>query len=472
MFFMVTTLVAFTISCDDNFEPTRQFAKNDAEFSATPSVSTVAVSASDSLKEVISFNWNDPQYAIGLGESKFTIKVGASGSNFSSFLSKEFSGVLTGALLGKELNGMAVRFGGVIGQPITLDVMVVAAQSNNNEPKNSDVVKITVTPYGDLGLSTSSPTVVLTLEDANETAVMLNWTTAFNGFKAVKTYEIQYAKAATNFAGPETEVMTKFTKSFTHKELNNIAQGYGIAPDTEGFVEFRVKATNEVGTVLYSNVIALSVVPYVNLTPIFAMGDGLQGWGPWPDKRVALWTTQFKKYETIAHITNGKAFRFFEQSDWGPTSYNYPYFTTVDPLFENAGDDDLNLRFVGTTGWYKVDVDLLAKTVTAVTTDEPVLYMTGGGLNGWSWDPGVPITLTYLSEGVFEATATFTSGGIFRFFAQPNWGPTSYNYEYFTEVDASFELNAGDGDKNLKYLGATEERTIRVNMFTKEVTLE
>jgi hypothetical protein len=165
-----------------------------------------------------------------------------------------------------------------------------------------------------------------------------------------------------------------------------------------------------------------------------------------------------------------EAFRFFAQADWGPTSYNYPYFSSVDPIFENAADGDSNFKYIGTPGIQKVTVDLINKTVTLGDPPEPELYMTGQALNGWSWDEGVYITMDY-DAGEFEATATFTNGETFRFFAQTDWGPTSYNYPFFTTVDSDFE-NAGDGDSNFRYIGTTGSRTIHVNMTTKVVTLD
>jgi hypothetical protein len=197
------------------------------------------------------------------------------------------------------------------------------------------------------------------------------------------------------------------------------------------------------------------------------MGAALKGWGPWPDNAVELASSEFKKYETVAYFTSGEAFRFFEQLDWGPVSYNYPFFSTVDPLFENANDGDSNLKFVGTTGWYKVNVDLSAKTVVALAVDEPQLYMVGAGVGGW--DQALAVKMTYLRPGVFEGTANFTNDA-FRFFAQNDWGPTSYNYPYFTTVDENFE-NANDGDSNLKYVGTPGSQKVTVDLINKTVTL-
>jgi hypothetical protein len=79
--------------------------------------------------------------------------------------------------------------------------------------------------------------------------------------------------------------------------------------------------------------------------------------------------------------------------------------------------------------------------------------------------------MTYTTAGTYQATANFINGEAFRFFAQANWGPTSYNYPFFTTVDSDFE-NANDGDSNLKYIGTTGSRTVTVNLATSAVTLD
>ncbi len=133
----------------------------------------------------------------------------------------------------------------------------------------------------------------------------------------------------------------------------------------------------------------------------------------------------------------------------------------------NANDGDSNLRYVGATGSHTVIVDVNEKTVTVV----PPLYMTGAGIGGWDQPgTGVSIKMTYTTAGTYQATATFYNNEAFRFFAQANWGPTSYNFPFFESVHPDF-VNANDGDSNLRYMGTTGSRTVTVNLATKSVTL-
>ena len=292
---------------------------------------------------------------------------------------------------------------------------------------------------------------VLVKANADQVFQEFEYTAPDYGYKAAVKYTIQVAKAGTNFAVTADAVSSDtLISSIKVGQMNELALGLGLAPESSASIDFRVVSV--IGSTLpkvYSNTVTVAITPYATVFPsIYGMGAALKGWGPWPDNAVEVVSSEYKKYEMIALLTNNQAFRFFQQLDWGPTSYNYPFFTTVDALFVNAADGDSNFKFVGTTGWYKVNVDMNTKTVTIAATPEPVLYMTGSGVNNWNWDPGVPVKLTYLKPGVWKVTHTFLNGA-FRFFAQPDWGPTGYNYPYFTTVTSIF-ANANDGDKNFQ----------------------
>ncbi|GCC53146.1 hypothetical protein SanaruYs_33890 [Chryseotalea sanaruensis] len=421
---------------------------------------------------------------------------------------------------------------------------------------------------------------VLTKDDEAEDFQTFTWTAVDFGFPASVNYTLQVDRASNSFEAPFDLASTnELSVTVKVSEMNEALLALGFTPQEAVSVAFRVVASigSDVPPIV-SSASNAELTPYATaFPPIYGMGAGLKGWGPWPDNAVEFQSEEFNKFQTITLLTNnGEAFRFFAQLDWNPVSYNYPFFTTVSPLFENAGDGDSNFKFVGATGYYSISVDLTAKTVTAEPTEEPALYMMGAAINGWgpwsdkevkmtyikpgvfetttnfqveafrffaqaAWEPisynypffesvdskfenaadgdsnlkfvGEPgaykitvnlnektvvigdqpvpklfmmggalngwgpwndkeVELTYVSPGVYTATATFISGEIFRFFGQADWNPTSYNYNYFTTVDPLFELNPGDGDNNLKYVGATGAVNIRVNLTTKVITVE
>ena|SRR5688572_8431858 len=66
------------------------------------------------------------------------------------------------------------------------------------------------------------------------------------------------------------------------------------------------------------------------------------------------------KYEGATNFSTNATFRLFDKADWPNGFGNYPYFEEgeISPLLEDANDNDLNFRFVGTTGTFTMDVDL------------------------------------------------------------------------------------------------------------------
>lgn len=414
---LVIALMIITYSCSRQLEPVPQFTKSTSEFSATASTSSVAASSADSLKSVISFNWNDPKYSVGLKSSKFTVVMGNTGKNFVSSLSKEFTGVLTGAMVGKEINGMALRLGGIVGQPIILDVKVIASQSNNNEPKSSAILPITVTPYGDLGLTSNPTSITPSAATPDAIGATFSWNVAFNGFSGVKTYAIQYAKAGTSFATPVVNSVSGFSKSFTHLQLNDIALGYGIAPSVAGNVEFRLKATNELGVVIYSNTVALSITPYVAINSVGVIGDATPGgWNTDTDLYRPDAANKPTEWTTIVYLIGGKAAKFRTDDDWAINwgDVGFPSGTGT------KGGSNIP---VNTSGYYRVDFNAATAAYTFTLQTVPSLTslsIIGSGTPG-GWGSDTNLTQDVTNPNVFTGTVVFTDGEA-KFRKTGDWG--------------------------------------------------
>jgi starch-binding outer membrane protein SusE/F len=465
----VIAVFAVAFSCED-IDPTPQFRKSNTDVTVTASPQSVATSAADSLNEVITFTWNDPNYTVGLEQTKFSLRVGAEDGDFTRFISKDFSGQLSGTLLGKELNGMALAFGGEIGEPITLDAMVVSSLENNNEPKNSNVLKITVTPYGDLNLTPSSTEVVTSAATSTEEAVSLSWNTAFNGFEGVKTYQLQYAAGGTDFASPTTIDVTSFSHSFNQSELNKIALANGVTAGEEGPVDFRIKATNELGTVMYSNTATVNVTTYIAYKSIGIIGDATAGdWGtdtdmyrPDPVGAPTSWTV-------TTYLIGGKSVKFRADDSWDNNwgSASFPSGTGV--------QNGANIP-VSNSGVYKVDfnVGTGAYTFTPVTTTNYTNIGLIGEQSGWGSEIA-DLTQDANNSQVWTGVVSLTAGQL-KFRANHDWGTnwgisngaaTSLsgfgalnggNMEiteagsYFVYINvASGEYFFGKGDRNVPY---------------------
>lgn len=328
-----------------------------------------------------------------------------------------------------------------------------------------------------LSAITGSP-VVLIKDSAATNFQTFKWTAVDFGFPAAVTYTVQVDKKGNNFAS-EVDVVTVtgiLSASETKGDLNKILLGLAIDPETAADVEFRVKAVvNSAVAPVYSTVVSANVTPYAtSFPPIYMCGKATGGWDWNLYDYKEIRSSSYKIYETVSYFLNTGSdctFRFFKQTDWSPTAYNYPYFTgTISPLLVNANDGDKNFQFTGTTGYYDILVDMKTLSVSMTPVDEPVLYATGGALGGWDWDTHY-VKLTWKSNGIFQFTAAF-SNDIFRFFKQLGWG-NGYNYNDFAggSVSPLLVLNTGDSDNNFKFIGTPGNYTVTVNLLDKIITM-
>jgi hypothetical protein len=378
----VILLMAFAWSCDNNIDPTPEFTKSDVTFTATPSKTSVAPVAADSLSPAFTITWNDPKYAVGLKNSKFSVRFGLSGENFTHYMSKEFVGVLTGDILGKDINGIAIALGGKVGEEINLDVIVVASQENNNEPKKSSVFALKVTPGTDLGLIPSTTEVIATQATSDDIGVVFNWTKAFNGYDGVRTYELQYVKGGSDFSAATIVPVSSKNIAYTKLQLNKIALGLGTQPGVAGPVDFRLKATNELGAIVYSNVATINVTPYVSFVSIGIIGDATAGgWNvdtdmhrPEPGDKPSDWTA-------IVYLIGGKHAKFRANDDWADNwgATDFPSGTGT------SGGPDIP---ISTSGYYRVNLNVAtgAYSFTLVSTDSYSSISLIGDQSGWGPD--------------------------------------------------------------------------------------
>lgn len=409
-------LLTLAVSCVKLIEPTPSFAPSTVAFSASASATTVAAAPADSLNPALTLTWNDPKFSVGLKNSKFTVMVAKTGTNFTSFASKEFTNALKGDLTGKDINGMALKFGGVIGQPIALDMMVVASQANNNEPKKSAVIPISVTAFSGFGLAASPAAITTNPATPSATGVTFSWNKAFSGFTGVVTYELQHAKNGTSFASPTTVAVTGFSKSFTHLELNSIALGYDVAPSAAGNVQFRMKAINELGAISYSATASVAITPYIAINSVGIIGDATPGgWGTDTD----LYRPDASKpseWEVVVYLIGGKEVLFRENDLW-------------DTKWGVGGKGGNNIP-IANSGYYKAKLNVATGVYSFTPITVPSipngLSLTGDGIGGWGVDTN--LTQSGTDPNVYTGTVSLTVGSVkFRHTGDwnINWGGTA-----------------------------------------------
>lgn len=317
---------------------------------------------------------------------------------------------------------------------------------------------------------------VLVMDNAASTFQEFAWSAPDFGFQASVTYKLQADLAGNDFANAvEVATTQALGQPVSVGEFNKKLLDLGLEPDAPADLELRVVATiSEYVDPVYSNVQSLTVTPYAtSFPPIYMIGSALQGWDL--AKAVEMRSVGVNVYQAIAEFHDGGTFRFFGTAAWdAPKQYNWTYFEggTVAETLVSAGDGDKNLAFAGTTGFFRITVNIKTKVIGMEAVDKPTLFMIGDALQGWDLAKAVP--LTWMRDGVFETTTTFINGKIFRFFTKADWSAGTGNYTYFIDnggtVSDAF-VNAGDDDKNFKVVTATGSYTIQVNLYEYSVNL-
>jgi len=282
----------------------------------------------------------------------------------------------------------------------------------------------------------------------------------------------------------------------TVQDLNRTMLALGFEPMVVDTAYVRVVST-VLGTdfTVNSDVIEINVNPYRiaadgttdDGTRIYLVGAAVPaGWNA--SQGVEMVNIAPDTYRATTTFANDR-FRIFGQLDWGPLSWNFPYFTTVPTdLLENARqpnreDGDQNFWFRGEPGEYVITVNLATRTVTMVpvpsdgTIDDGTrIFIVGAAVPAVGWSAGDAQPLINIAPGVYRGTVTFVNDR-FRFLQQQSWGP-GYNFPFFTGFASNLLENARqpnreDGDENLWFRGTpgTYVVTVDINRRTVEVDL-
>ena len=273
-------------------------------------------------------------------------------------------------------------------------------------------------------------------------------------------------------------------------------------PDT-GYVSFRLRAyvgtNSSVEMMTPTQTLTLYLPeeagsgPVCEFDQLYGVGAGLPdaGWA-WTSPNIFSCIGNGVYGANVNLQNNGGAdnnFRFFtSDGDWA-SGRNYPWYAdagyTIDANLTDAMDGDNNFAFIGTTGYYYLEIDDTNKTITL---DEPqsygncefdVLYGVGAGLPtaGWAWTS--PVTLNCTGEGVYTAFVELQNNGgadnNFRFFTADGDWASGRNYPWYADagytIDANF-TDAMDGDNNFAFIGTSGTYFLTIDDTNMTITLE
>ena len=379
---------------------------------------TLAPTIADSANKVLALSWTDPKYASDPASFKYLVEIDTAGRNFANKTTRTVIGKLGDTLTGRDLNTILINYGYAIGVPVKLDIRVISSYGNNNERFTSNVTSLTVTPFADASILTSTASSVTgSLPTASNNATTFNWSPAFQGYSGIISYDIQVDSAGKNFASPQliTGGNSVYSKALTIGEINALALNEGIVGGNSGKLDFRVRATTAQGAVVYSNVVSITIQTYVPAYHMYIVGS-MQGWdinNPWElisDRASGRWGKVFYSY---VKLNAGDAFLFVNT----PGDWNSKHGTIggAAPTY-NIGAPGTGSDFaIATTGIYRVTIDLNTNKAHIQLKQVGVV----GGMQGWN--ETAPIFGGYAKKDLFLIIAPSSGTDEFKFHDGGSW---------------------------------------------------
>jgi hypothetical protein len=300
------------------------------------------------------FNWTGVDYGFDAA-ANYKLQVDSAGKGFASAIDVlSGANIFTGAISIGDFNKILLNMGQEPGTPVNLEFRVVTTINSNVNPVYSNSVSGVVTPY-----ATSFPPIYM----CGAATGGWDWT---KGVEVRSTAPSVYFTIA-YFINNETFRFFKqanWGDGYNYPFFNGGFVSDSLADALDGDNNFKVLAPTGYYAVTVNTKKKIVDLDAVDEPVLFMTGAALGGWD-WDTHFVKLTWKSYGIFEAEAGFISGESFRFFKQAGWGD-AYNYPFFAdgSVDALFEDALDGDNNFKFIGTTGDYKITVNLLDLIIT------------------------------------------------------------------------------------------------------------
>ena len=276
------------------------------------------------------------------------------------------------------------------------------------------------------------------------------------------------------------------SSTFTAEQMNTAAVSIGLVPYVEGKMYIRVISYlgSNNSMVATSNITSLKITPYkLSYPDFYLVGEASYvGWNAGASQ-ILYKSDNFSTIYT--YLENGKNFRFLGQQGWDGTNYsinsdgikdNYKYFKQASSNIAKADGDDENMKFSGTTGIYKVTIDATSeiKSITAVASpiseyDFAEVYLVGN-IAGNGWDATNSISMTKVSNGVYEFVSTLASNTEFKIIGQKSFGSLDWG-NISGDGNSGFIGPKGDNG-NIIFVGDGSSYKITVNLKAGVYTIK
>jgi hypothetical protein len=410
------------------------------------SFATVVSTQADSNRNVVSFSWTNPMHGTDSANYKFVLSIDSAGRSFAREVTKTVMGARSTALTGRELNNILLNYGFAVGRPHTLEVKVTSSYGNNNEKLESNVVRVTVSPFDDPAvLTTQNTTISPTLAVSNNPGNTFTWTRSFPGYTGNITYTLQYDSAGKNFATPRDFPVGSnlLNVTLTNFEMNETALNDGVAGGTTGRIEYRVRAVTAQGAVSFSNAVSVTINTYVPILRFYmpggyqsATGNG-NNWDPGtaPELiRDIRPEAMNKLYYMYIFLPANSEFKVTQGRAW-----DINYGGTGGVLQQNGANFS-----VSTAGVYRISID---RANMRFDIREGRMGFVGGA-TGANWSPSASFpnfALGHPERNLFVGLTNLNSAGGWKLIDNNDW-----NSGDITASNArSYGANGGSGSTML-----------------------
>lgn len=181
----------------------------------------------------------------------------------------------------------------------------------------------------------SSANLFLDSTKKNTTALTFNWTNPNYTFNTgissqTVTYIMQVDTTGSNFTNPniqETSISADLTAAFTVKQINTFLNKLLMARDIPHNIEFRIKSTINGSVPLYSNVLKIVIIPYLDVAvplppggDLYITGDATpSSWTNNPPSTQKTTKLSLTEYTITMNFVPGKFYKFLSTlTQWQP----------------------------------------------------------------------------------------------------------------------------------------------------------
>lgn len=341
------------------------------------------------------------------------------------------------------------------------DVPVYLRVKAGETVSNSVLLLVTTYPVNPASVESGladGDTFTLTLDQNDENAldITINDPILDSNLGVTVEYYLEADTETGTFDSPVEVATATNNKSITvtHAKLNSVAQGLGIAPDTTGKIQLRLRSviTNSTNDVLerVGNPMTVSVTTYLTVLDLSTtwgiVGSAANDWGATPD--LPFFKTDVDGV-LAAYVTliDGEI-KFRENNDW------------ANNFGDNGADGSIEAggaNIAVTAGSYKITLNFNDNTYTIESFS---LGIVGSAYNDWGASPDFMLEYDQYSD-VFRGIVTLLDGEM-KFRMNNDW---AVNYG-----DDGADGTLDDGGANI--VTTAGNYIVTVDLNDKSYTLE